>query len=285
MRHDLVSFPKLRGQKDAAVLKSYCFETPNEGNSRWELPERMPAVIICPGGAYRGGSAKMKEPVALKFMMQGYQAFTLDYGYGVDSAYPLPLLNLARAVLYLKKNAAELRVDPQHIAVLGFSAGGHLSSLYASTSAQMTWTAGLEASPDDLAVQAVLGAYPVLNLADFVRSYTQDQLQRFGPMFHLDLAERDPLRMLNIASPPHFIFACREDKIVRPAATLEFVAKALEIGVPVEFHLFAEGDHGLSTADALSMQGQTYPLRVGLWMTQAVNWLNDLFDYHFYQIT
>lgn len=284
MRHDLHRFPKLSGQKEAAVLKSYRFETPNADNLRWELPERMPAIIICPGGAYKGGSAKMKEPVALKFLLQGYQAFTLDYGYGLDSAYPLPLLNLARAVLYLKKNAAELRIDPERIAALGFSAGGHLSSLYASTAPQLTWSAGLDATPADLKIQAVIAAYPVLNLGDFIRSYSEERLQQsFGQMFQLDLPERDPLRMLNSDSPPHFIFSCREDEIVRPAATLEFVKRALELGVPVEYHLYSEGGHGLSTADALSMRGQTYPRRVSHWLAQAVNWLNDLFDYHFYE--
>lgn len=285
MLHETYTLPLLPGQTQAAVLKSYCFEAPGENNKRWELPQRLPAIIVCPGGSYVGGSAKMKEPVALKFMMQGYQAFTLDYGYGAESEYPLPQLNLARALMHLREQAAHYRLDPDRIAVLGFSAGGHLASLYTSTYRDAPWRKQINAQDEELAVQAVLAGYPVLHLSDFIQSFDVEDLhKRYGKMFQRDLAERDPYRMLNKDSAAHFIFACREDNIVKASATLAFVEKALELGVKVEFHLFSEGGHGISTADALSMQGQNYPKRTALWLPLAVNWLNDHFAYHFYDL-
>lgn len=284
MRHEFVKLPLLLGQSTEAVLRSYAFEAPNENNLRWELPERLPAVIVCPGGAYRGGSAKMKEPVALKFLMQGYQAFTLDYGYRDDSDFPLPLLNLARAVHYLKVHADALRLDPNRIAVIGFSAGGHLASLYSSTFNTHTWSSQLDLNPQDLAIQAVIAAYPVLNLSDLILSNTPEDLRNnFGKMFQESTPERDPIEMLQSKTPPHFVFSCLEDKIVRPLATQAFVTRAMELGVPIEYHLFSDGGHGIATADALSMRGQNYPKRTHLWLPLAVHWLNDLFNYHFYE--
>ena len=86
---------------------------------------RRPAVIICPGGGYSFCATRAREPLALRFAAEGYQAFTLEYPVAPDR-YPSALLYLSAAVAWIRRNADELGVYPDRIAVCGFSAAGHL---------------------------------------------------------------------------------------------------------------------------------------------------------------
>jgi acetyl esterase/lipase len=87
---------------------------------------RRPAVIICPGGGYEHLSEREAEPVALRFLGGGFNAFVLKYRVA-PWRYPAQLCDLASAVSYVRAHADGLWTDRDRIAVLGFSAGGHLA--------------------------------------------------------------------------------------------------------------------------------------------------------------
>lgn len=88
----------------------------------FQMGYRRPAVSICPGGAYLRTSDREAEPVALRFLAQGYHAFVLCYS--VRTLFPQPMLDLATAILMVRPRADEWFVDPDQIALSGFSAGG-----------------------------------------------------------------------------------------------------------------------------------------------------------------
>lgn len=85
------------------------------------------AVLICPGGAFQFRSDQPEGvDVAEALSALGYQSFVVDYRLRPYTQQE-GALDLARAVRFVRAHAEEYGIDPQDIAVMGFSAGGILS--------------------------------------------------------------------------------------------------------------------------------------------------------------
>lgn len=91
------------------------------------------AVIVVPGGGFgyksMDGSTSEGKDIALKLNEAGISAFVLHYRSN-PYEYPLPYLDLGRAVKYLREHSAAYGLDPAKISALGFSAGGNLVCHY-----------------------------------------------------------------------------------------------------------------------------------------------------------
>src|SRR5215203_3949605 len=91
------------------------------------------AVIVAPGGAYRGLAANLEgRQVADWFAARGVTAFVLKYRLGQNYLYPTPLVDARRAIRLVRARAAEFGVAPDRIGMMGFSAGGHLTAAAAT---------------------------------------------------------------------------------------------------------------------------------------------------------
>lgn len=89
---------------------------------------RRPAVLVLPGGGYEHCSDREAEPVALALAGAGYQTFVLRYSVAEASVWPTPLRDAEAAVQAIIDNADRWGVAVDRIAVVGFSAGGHLAA-------------------------------------------------------------------------------------------------------------------------------------------------------------
>ena len=85
------------------------------------------AVLICPGGGYTNRAAHEGTPIATAYRQAGFRAFVVQYRVS-PHRHPAPLLDVSRALRMIRRNAPAWHVDPQRIAVCGFSAGGHLTA-------------------------------------------------------------------------------------------------------------------------------------------------------------
>ena len=83
-------------------------------------------VLVLPGGGYHHLSAREAEPVALRFCAEGMHACVLRYSVA-PARWPQALVETAAAVALLRAHASEWGIDLERIAVMGFSAGGHLA--------------------------------------------------------------------------------------------------------------------------------------------------------------
>ena len=92
-----------------------------------------PAILAIHGGAWRGGDKAWGEQFAEELCPFGYVVFSINYRVSSqpNGTWPAQIEDVQKALKYIRANAARLRIDPNRIASLGMSAGGHLATMVA----------------------------------------------------------------------------------------------------------------------------------------------------------
>ena len=206
---------------------------------------RRPAVLVIPGGGYHFCSDREADPVAFPYLKAGYHAFILRYSLGEQSVWPNPLDDYEQAMALIRKNAVEWHIAADRIAVIGFSAGGHLAACAAAMSVNR---------PN----AAILG-YPVIDKSCVM------EYQPTAP---------DAAAHVDKNTCPCFVFTTRTDNLVPAANTIHMISALYDSGVAFESHIYASGPHGLSTGDA-SINGQPFSARYCAWVEDSISWLAD----------
>ena len=214
--------------------------------------DRRPALLILPGGAYRMCSQREADPVAAPFLAAGYQVFTLRYSVDPHAVWPNPLDDYEQAVALIRQRAEAWGVAPDKIAVIGFSAGGHLAAAAATLAVNRPNAAILGYALCGADVQKYFPDAP--SLTEFIDEKTC----------------------------PCFLFHTRNDNVVPVRNTLEFAAGLTEKGIPYECHVYAFGPHGFSVGDATVMaDSKAAPPRLTPrarhWVTDSIDFLRELF--------
>ncbi len=233
---------------------------------------RRPAVVVVPGGGYGMVSKREGEPIASHFLAKGFQVFILTYlirGDGV--CYPEQLFELSCAMDYVKTHAAEMRVNPDEVFAVGFSAGGHLVGNLAVefSKAGETWNTPIDAKP-----KAVGLAYPVIRYDaghkdshnNLLWGYSDEEKEALLPSLNLDT------RVTN-DTPPAFIWSTTEDACVPPKNALMYALAMSEHHIPYELHVYPQGGHG-SSACSFEVNGPQFDF-----LKKNRKWLDDCSDF------
>lgn len=224
-----------------------------------------PAIVVLPGGGYAYCSPREAEPVALKYAASGFHAFILRYSTGWDAAGFAPLEEVSWVIGHLRDNAAEWHIDPDQIAVCGFSAGGHL----ALASGVMG-----ENRPN-----AMILGYPAVNIPNFPGvNFMLQLLTGRKDVTHEDAARLSLESKITSDSPPAFLVATAEDMLTGFGA-LPVAKKYAELGLGYELHIFQHGPHGYSLAEETSADGSSRYLNPAFaqWHGLSVLWLHRIF--------
>jgi acetyl esterase/lipase len=237
-----------------------------------------PGVLILPGGGYIQCSPREAEALAIRFNAAGFHAFVLWYSYA-PRRHPVPLLDCARAFTVIRGSAEKWKLDPARLAMMGFSAGGHLAlSEAVFYGKDFAFAPGID--PAQSRPDALILCYPVI---------TSGPLAHRGSFNSLLGGNPDPalLQLLSLEKhvsghlPPVFLWHTYTDATV-PVENSFLLASALKLaGVPLEMHIFPEGRHGLSLADVETANGDpgNINLHAAQWFGLCVNWLKKQFNY------
>ena len=237
MRTEIIPLKEERN----VTLTAYLQETDGEFGFA-----KRPAMLILPGGGYAMCSDREADPVAAAYLKAGYQAFILRYTVKSKGGWPLPLEDYEQAMTLIEENAEQWHVDTAHIAVVGFSAGGHLAACAATVA---------EHKP----AAAVL-VYPAI-LKDIV-----------------DLCQPDmpyPHEHVTPETAPCFLAAARDDRTVDISNALMMELALAKNGVAFESHIYSYGGHGFSTGEDWIITNAACP-RLPRWVSDSIEWLGEI---------
>lgn len=229
--------------------------------------EPVPCVLVCPGGGYGHLAPHEGGTLAEALNARGLHAAVLTYRLGsAGHRHPAMLQDAQRGMRLIRHHAAAWGVRPDAVAVMGFSAGGHLASTLTVhwqrfTSEQDDLAATISARPD-----AAILCYPVLFLTDdWCHGGSRKNL--LGDPADAELVEQlSTPRQVTAECPPCFLWHTADDGSVPVENSLFFAAACRAARVPVELHVYESGRHGLGLALELP--------EVATWFDHAVAFLN-----------
>lgn len=242
---------------------------------------RRPTVLVCPGGGYSKVSEREAEPIALKLLPAGYNVFILTYsvpGY----RFPTQLREVAAAMELIHGKAKEWGCDTDRVAIMGFSAGGHLAAHYTNAYDCMEVR---EVFPESKPVNASILCYPVIN-ADPRYAHKGSFKNLIGHQYPMSDEELDKFscdRLVSEKTPPTFLWHTAADQIVPVANSLLYARALAKHHVSFACHVYPMGKHGLSTADDQTYNVPMNPTMektcrtVRAWLPTMLQWLKDTF--------
>lgn len=225
-----------------------------------------PAMLVIGGGGYSYVSAREKEPIALKFADAGYNSFILEYSCA-PVTFPAQLIEGCMATAYIRENSEKYHIDPDKVAAVGFSAGGHCLGLLAFMYDAEEVKAALGEKYKLAKLNAAIFAYAVITSGEKAHKGSINNVSGGDEI----LKERLSLEnRVTPAAPPAFIWCTENDGCVPSENSLYLALAYRKCGVPYELHVFENGIHGLSLAT--EEVGSPSPA-VAKWVKLALTWL------------
>ena len=236
--------------------------------------EKRPSVVIFPGGGYEYCSEREGEPVAFQYLAAGYAAFVVSYS--CKKPFPAPLNDAAYTFYKIRMRAEEFCIDPNKIAVLGFSAGGHLAGCLATMWNDVSVVKTIGCTAEELRPNAAVLCYPVISGVTSPHEGSFKVLLGEEPT-RSDLSRLSLENRVTPKTPPIFIWATANDASVSAHNSLVMAKACISNKIPMELHLFDEGPHGIATCDKpIARTAKDVNEHVREWIPLSVRFLNNL---------
>lgn len=204
------------------------------------------AVVICPGGGYRGLSVdKEGDAIAMRLVKLGISAFVLKYRLPCDETMDNrqlgPLQDAQQALQVVKSHATEWQLDVAKIGVMGFSAGGHVASS-AAVHYQRPVLPTLSPAMIKPAFQILI--YPVISMDSKITHSGSKALLIGDDASPTDIEYFSNDRQVSSDSPRAFIMHANDDVNVSVENSLRYYCALMAAQVPVQLLLLPDGGHG-----------------------------------------
>lgn len=266
MRHEKISLC-VSGSKPETALYTYLLDDSPE--LKWK---ERPMIIVCPGGAYINLSDREAEPIALALCAMGYHAAVLRYS-TAPSRFPTALLEVGAAVSYIRSHAEQWNVNPEKIAVMGFSAAGHLACSYGCFWSKDWVSEALHTPKEQLRPNGMILCYPVISSGEFAHHPSIHNLLGEAYDEKKELVSLE--KQISSDVPDTFLWHTMTDDVVPVQNSLFLVNALAAAGISTEFHLYPRGYHGLALATPVTQPANTsaaYP-EVASWIDLLHTWL------------
>jgi acetyl esterase/lipase len=220
------------------------------------LPDSIPpggttgaAMVICPGGGYSHLAPHEGKNYALWLNQHGVTCFVLKYRLGSSGyRHPAMLQDAARAMRLVRARAADWKIDPKRVGIMGSSAGGHLASTLMTHFDLGNTNAAdpieRQSSRPDIGILC----YPVITMGEYTHPGSKKNLLGTHPPPELVKLLSNELQVTT-NTPPCFIWTTYEDKTVPMENSLMFAEALRKAGVPFDLHIYQKGRHGLGLND------------------------------------
>jgi acetyl esterase/lipase len=213
---------------------------------------RAPVLLQVPGGAWITGNKRgQAHPLMSHLAELGWICVAINYRHSPRNTWPDHIVDVKRAIRWVKAHIAEYGGDPNFIAITGGSAGGHLSSLAALTANDPRFQPEFEEA--DTSVQA---AVPFYGVYDFTRSdgalhpdmmpvvEAQVFKQRFADV-PASYQSASPVSHVRADAPPFFVLHGQNDSLIPVEQARDFVARLREVSTrPVVYAELPYAQHG-----------------------------------------
>jgi acetyl esterase/lipase len=228
-------------------------------------PHKRACILVCPGGGYSRLTRHEGEPLCELFASHGMVAGVVCSRIA-PFKFPAPYADACRAVRMIRSQADALDIDPNRIAIMGFSAGGHLAASVA------TRPDYFHDPDDDLAgtVSArpnrVILGYPAISLVSYYHTGCVNNLLGKEAT---EAQRRDLSLELHVTkqNPPAFIYHTSDDAAVLVENVLMFASAYAREKIPCELHTYRSGPHGAGMAlDKPALAS---------WTGLLMDWLSD----------
>lgn len=228
------------------------------------------AFIVCPGGGYEMLAEHEGAGYARWLAAHGIAGIVLKYRLGGKDGYRYPAMmqDVARAMRLARARAAEWKIDPARLGIMGSSAGGHLASWLLTH-----FDAGKPDDADPVERQSDrpdLGVlcYAVITMTEATHGGSRKNLLGPDPSPAL-IEELSSEKQVKTDTPPCFVWHTWEDPVVKVENALDFASALRAKGVPFELHVYEKGGHGIGLGKGDAPGGYHR------WTTDLLAWLGE----------
>lgn len=229
---------------------------PAAGNGPW------PALAFIHGGGWAGGNKDQLQGVIREAAQRGFVAVSIGYRLAPESLFPAQIEDVKCAIRWMRAHSQELKIDPDRIGAIGFSAGAHLAMMLGV----MDKEDGLEGeggwSDQSSKVQAVVSYFGPTDLLGEYPEVSQNIVKNFigGTKAEkkAEYSRASPVAYVTSRDAPMLLFQGTDDNLV-PYEQAFFMAKALTAAnVPGRVELLLGAKHGWGGSDLERTQRETY---------------------------
>jgi acetyl esterase/lipase len=261
------------GVADGQTLTMDYYAPKGESSSKEKL---HPIAIIIHGGGYHGGDAKSgSEAYVADFLAPaGYAVFSVNYRLAPKYPYPYMVLDVQRAVRYIRHHAQEWNADPDRIALVGGSAGGFLSNMVGLLNAPGDENGSDPVDRESAKAQAVVSLYAQSSF-EFV-PLNADVHRLLDPLIAEKgekeaIREASPITYVNKDDPPFLEILGDQDEYIPFAEATNLQDALRKVGVRCDVVRIPGGKHGTSGWNKLP--------GVPDWEREMTEWLNARLDH------
>lgn len=224
-----------------------------------EPGQLRPAIVQVHGGAWIIG-AKWAQGVPLlgQLASLGWVGFNVDYRLSPRATFPAHLIDVKRAIAWVREHAEEYGVDPSFVVVTGGSAGAHLAALVGLTAGDPEYQPGFEAA--DTSVAAVAAFYGIYDLTERRRPlgrvvrWTLERLV-LRARYENDpeaFLRASPIERVHAGAPPFFVVHGGADSVIPVIGARTFVERLREVSrSPVVYLELPRAGHAFDVMPSL----------------------------------
>ncbi|QDU41328.1 Carboxylesterase NlhH [Maioricimonas rarisocia] len=216
-----------------------------------DVEKPRPAIVVVHGGGWKNGDRSKFRRLALELAACGYVTAAISYRLSGEAPFPAAIHDCKAAVRYLRANAAELKIDPDRIGVVGGSAGGHLAALLGTSHGveELEGNGGHAKASSRVQAVAVMGGPVDLESEHFVHRSLRRQGTSANAFLGGNYEEAgdtyraaSPIRYLEAGDPPFLLI---DGGLDRPGERYAaFIPRADEAGIRTQFVVVQHGEHG-----------------------------------------